>query len=312
MSQAYPPAIFLMGPTAAGKTALAFELVERLPCDIISVDSALIYRGMDIGTAKPSPAELQRYPHQLVDIRDPAEVYSVAEFRQDALAAMAEISSRGRIPLLVGGTMMYFNALKKGLAQLPEADPLLRQRLQEEAEREGWQVLHQRLQQVDPQAAEQIPAGNTQRLLRALEVYELSGQPLTQLWQQQEQQPLPYQVCELIWSPAQRSVLHQRIAKRFELMLQQGFIDEVRRLKQRADLHVNLPSVRCVGYRQAWSYLDGEYDEQAFIDKGVAATRQLAKRQLTWLRSFTEANWIDAQQPDAQVKALKLLESIFN
>ncbi|MDH2432223.1 tRNA (adenosine(37)-N6)-dimethylallyltransferase MiaA [Pokkaliibacter sp. MBI-7] len=309
LSSVLPPAILLMGPTAAGKTALAFELAERFPCDIISVDSALIYRGMDIGTAKPSAAELARYPHQLIDIRDPSEAYSAADFRQDALALMAASVARGRIPLLVGGTMMYYNILLQGMANLPSADPVFRQQMENEALEHGWVKLHQRLQEVDPESAARIRPSDPQRLQRALEVYFLTGKSLSQHWQEQEQQVLPYRTVEIAWSPADRSVLHQRIALRFEQMLSAGFLAEVESLKQRTDLHAALPSIRCVGYRQAWCYLDGEDDYSVFVQKGIAATRQLAKRQLTWLRGFEHVHWIDSTSSQALDSALKLLES---
>lgn len=293
-----PAAICLMGPTAAGKTALAMALVERGGCEIISVDSGMIYRGMDIGSAKPSAEELRRAPHRLIDIRDPAQAYSAAEFRADALAAMAEIVAAGRTPLLVGGTMMYFKVLRDGLAQLPDADPAIRARLDAEAAEHGWPHLHRRLQEVDPQAAARIPPMDSQRLQRALEVWELTAKPLSQ-WhaEQAAPEPLPYDLRWLAIAPPERAVLHQRIADRFDQMLAQGLIDEVAVLKARPDLHLGLPSMRAVGYRQVWEHLDGLYDREALREKGIAATRQLAKRQLTWLRSFGELTWLDPADP---------------
>ena len=294
-----PGAICLMGPTAAGKTALAMALAEQGGCGIISVDSGMVYRGMDIGTAKPSAEELARAPHRLIDIRDPAQAYSAAEFRADALAAMAEITAAGRTPLLVGGTMLYFKVLRDGLATLPDADPAIRARLDAEAAEHGWPHLHARLRDVDPQAAARIPAMDSQRLQRALEVWELTGKPLSQ-WhaEQAAPEPLPYDLTWLAIAPPERAVLHQRIADRFDLMLAQGLIDEVAELKARPDLHPGLPSMRAVGYRQVWEYLDGAYDRDELRLRGIYATRQLAKRQLTWLRGFGEPAWLDPASPD--------------
>lgn len=310
MSKQSPPAIFLMGPTAAGKTDLALRLTEELPCDIISVDSALIYKGMDIGTAKPDAATLRKYPHKLVDILDPAESYSAAEFRHDALAEMEKITSAGRIPLLVGGTMMYYNALIKGLANLPEADVAVRARLLEWGEREGWPALHARLAEVDPESARRLAPNDSQRLQRALEVYELTGRSMTELWAEQQSQTLPYQVLNLAVMPDSRQVLHERIALRFEQMVQQGFIDEVQALYARGDLDPQMPSVRCVGYRQVWSYLEGEYDHSTMIEKGIIATRQLAKRQITWLRSWENLNWLNPQDRYILKDCLKLIDAV--
>lgn len=287
-----PPAIFLMGPTASGKTALAIEMVRRLPVEIISVDSALIYRGMDIGTAKPTAEELAAAPHRLINIKDPAESYSVAEFRRDALAAMTEITQAGRIPLLVGGTMLYYKALVDGLSPLPESDPQIRQQIEQQAAALGWQAMHQQLAEIDPVAAARIHPNDPQRTGRALEVYRISGKSMTDL-QAQKSPPLPYQVCQFAIAPEERAVLHQRIAQRYAQMLQQGFIDEVSRLRDRGDLHLDLPSIRCVGYRQVWQYLDGDYDYTQMVEKGVAATRQLAKRQLTWLRGWQGVKWLN-------------------
>lgn len=303
-----PPAIFLMGPTAAGKTDLAVELVERLPCEIISVDSALIYRGMDIGTAKPAPEVLARAPHRLIDILDPAESYSAASFRRDALREMAQITAAGRIPLLVGGTGLYFRALRQGLSTLPEANAQLRARLEQEAAALGWEQMHQRLQAVDPVAASRIHPNDPQRLARALEVYELTGKPLSQL-QQGGGEPLPYRVIALVVGPAEREVLRERIARRFHLMLEQGFVAEVEYLYGRSDLGPDKPSIRCVGYRQVWSYLAGELEYPAMTERGIIATRQLAKRQLTWLRQESGAMWYDPTVENAQKSVFREVEN---
>ncbi len=324
-----PPAIFLMGPTASGKTDLAIELCKRLPCDIISVDSAMIYRGMDIGTAKPSANELAQAPHRLIDICDPADTYSAADFRTDALVEMARITEAGRIPLLVGGTMMYFKALTHGMSGLPAASPELRRALEQEAEQRGWQALHQELQEQDPVAAGLIHPNNRQRLLRALEVIRLTGKPISSFWkaesgsepqkqgdavedytyftqwQADEGGSLPYTVAQLAVAPSERRTLHERIHQRFLSMLDAGFLDEVRALMNRGDLHPDLPSMRCVGYRQAWAYLSGEDEYDAFVSKGVAATRQLAKRQLTWLRKWSDVDWLDSEEKDIAGAALK-------
>lgn len=303
---ALPPAIFLMGPTASGKTDLAVALVERLPCEIISVDSALVYRGMDIGTAKPGPEVLTRAPHRLIDIRDPADTYSAASFRQDALREMAQITAEGKIPLLVGGTGLYFRALRQGLSALPEAEPAVRARLEREAAESGWERLHQRLHKVDPIAAQRIHPNDPQRLARALEVYELTGRPLSEL-QQGGGEPLPYSVLPLVVAPADREVLRERIARRYHLMLEQGFVAEVEALYRRPDLGPQKPSIRCVGYRQVWSHLAGEIGYAEMVERGIIATRQLAKRQLTWLRGEAEAVWFDATAPGLLDKVLKTL-----
>lgn len=303
-----PPALCLMGPTAAGKTALAIALVEQGIGEIISVDSSLIYRGMDIGTAKPSADELARAPHRLIDIIEPTEAYSAAEFRRDALAAMADISSNGKVPILVGGTMLYFKVLRDGLARLPEADAELRAELLRDAERDGWPALHARLQAVDPAAAARLNPHDSQRLQRALEVWMLTGKTLTQ-WhaEQPEPMPLPYDMHWLALSPPDRTVLHERIAQRFDAMLAQGFLAEVACLRARGDLAPTMPSMRSVGYRQAWEHLDGHYDRVELRNRGIFATRQLAKRQLTWLRSFTEAIWLDPLAADTQTRVEDLL-----
>jgi len=299
-----PPAIFLMGPTASGKTALAVELRRRFPVDIVSVDSALVYRGMDIGTAKPDAATLRLAPHALIDIRDPSEPYSAAEFREDALAAMAAITARGRVPLLVGGTMLYFRALARGLADLPAADAEVRARLESEARRLGWQAMHQRLARLDPASAGRIHPNDPQRIQRALEVIELTGRPLSELQREQQRQSLPWRVLRIVACPEPRAVLHERIAARFRQMLAEGFLDEVRRLRGRGDLARDLPSMRCVGYRQAWSHLEGEIGHDEMVRKALTATRQLAKRQLTWLRAETDALWYDPTQEEARETVL--------
>lgn len=290
-----PPAIFIMGPTAAGKTDLALELVKRHPLEIISVDSVLVYKGMDIGTAKPSAEILKQFPHHLVDILEPTETYSAGRFRDDALSLMADITSRGKVPLLVGGTMLYFNALQKGMSELPSADPAVRAKLDAEAAEFGLAYLHQRLAEVDPVAAARIHVNDPQRLQRALEVYELTGKSLTELTAAQGE-TLPYKVSKIIVAPFDRAVLHQRIANRYREMVDNGFLAEVQKLYQRGDCHPGLPSIRAVGYRQAWAYLNGELDMETSIDKAIIATRQMAKRQITWLRSQDDGVWFDSGQ----------------
>lgn len=311
----FPPAIFLMGPTASGKTDLALALARVLPCELISVDSALVYRGMDIGTAKPDRATLEAFPHHLVDIRDPAEAYSAADFRHDALAAMADITARGRIPLLVGGTMLYYKALLEGLADMPGADAEVRAELEARAERDGLAALHAELQAVDPQSAARIHPNDPQRLVRALEVFRVSGVTMTQLRVQQSEAAsqdggLPYTVVQLAIAPAQRQVLHERIAKRFDLMLEQGFVAEVERLHQRGDLHGEMPSIRAVGYRQVWDHLEGRLDAAQMRERGIIATRQLAKRQFTWLRSWENVHWLDSLDCDNLPRALKYMATV--
>jgi tRNA dimethylallyltransferase len=295
-----PPAIFLMGPTASGKTQLAVELRERFPVDIISVDSALVYRGMDIGTAKPDAATLRRAPHALIDIRDPAQSYSAAEFREDALAAMEASTGRGRVPLLTGGTMLYFRALTEGLATMPSASPALRESLAGEARELGWAAMHRRLAALDPPTAERIHPNDPQRIQRALEVIELTGRRMSELQREQREEPFAWRVLRIVACPASRAVLHRRIEQRFQQMLADGFLDEVRGLRARGDLDRDLPSMRCVGYRQAWSHLEGEIDRAEMVRRAVAATRQLAKRQITWLRRETAALWYDPTVETAQ------------
>jgi tRNA dimethylallyltransferase len=283
-----------MGPTASGKTALAIALCQQLNAEIISVDSALVYRGMDIGTAKPTAAELTMAPHHLLDIRDPADSYSAADFRQDALQLISDIQHRGKVPLLVGGTMLYFKALLEGISALPAADAAVRQQLEAEAREQGWAAMHQQLAKIDPVAAARIHPNDPQRINRALEVYRLTGQSLTKLTAEKTE-PFPFSVHQFAIAPTDRSILHQRIAERFMLMLEQGFEQEVQWLRQRGDLHIDLPSIRCVGYRQMWQYLDGEHSYGQMVEKGIAATRQLAKRQLTWLRGWPNLHWLKSE-----------------
>ncbi|MBN8770648.1 MAG: tRNA (adenosine(37)-N6)-dimethylallyltransferase MiaA [Thiobacillus sp.] len=301
-----PPAIFLMGPTASGKTALAVSLVERFPLEIISVDSALVYRGMDIGTAKPDAATLARAPHHLLDIRDPTETYSAAAFCDDARRLMADIAARGMVPLLVGGTMLYFRALLQGLDDLPRADAALRKELEAEAAARGWPALHAELAVVDPATAARLAPNDSQRIGRALEVFRLSGTPMSALLDR-VQSELPYRVLQLALIPSDRAVLHQRIAARFDAMLAEGLIDEVDTLRRRYALNADLPSMRAVGYRQAWAYLDGEIDLKDLREQGIAATRQLAKRQLTWLRSWPDVVELDCLVDDLGTQAMDLV-----
>ena len=315
-----PPAIFLMGPTAAGKTDLAIELTKVLPCELISVDSALVYRGMDIGTATPSKALLDAYPHRLIDILDPSQSYSAADFRTDTLKAMAEITARGKIPLLVGGTMLYFKALLEGLADMPAADAEVRAQIEAQAASQGWQALHDELASIDPVSAARIHPNDPQRLVRALEVFRVSGMSMTAHREQQSAQSaqasasgrhqLPYTVANLAIAPTDRKVLHDRIAVRFRQMLDEGFVEEVVALRSRGDLHSNLPSIRAVGYRQVWDHLDGKLTRDEMQERGIIATRQLAKRQFTWLRSWQNLHWLDSLACDNLPRALKYLGSV--
>ncbi|GAB3268262.1 tRNA (adenosine(37)-N6)-dimethylallyltransferase [Chitinimonas naiadis] len=289
-----PRAIFLMGPTASGKTALAVALSKQLPVELISVDSALIYRDMDIGTAKPDAATLAEAPHHLIDIIDPTESYSAARFRHDALSLMADITARGRIPLLVGGTMLYFKALEEGLHELPSAEPAIRLQLEADAASVGWPAMHARLLQLDPPTGQRLNPNDSQRVGRALEIVLATGKPMSQWLLEQRDEPLPYRLTKLALLPDDRAVLHERIALRFEQMLAAGFLDEVERLRSHYELDPDMPSMRCVGYRQAWQYLDGRIDYPTLRDTGIYATRQLAKRQITWLRSMREIMTVDA------------------
>lgn len=304
-----PPAIFLMGPTASGKTALACALADRFPVELVSVDSALVYRGLDIGAAKPDAATLQRHPHALIDIRDPADAYSAALFRDDALAAMHAITARRKVPLLVGGTGLYFRALEQGLAPMPSAQPEIRARLQAEAERDGWPALHARLARLDAAAAARIRPNDAQRIQRALETIESTGQSLTELHARARTSgPIPYRILKLALVPADRAILRERIAQRFDAMLGAGFLDEVKGLRERGDLSPDLPALRAVGYRQAWEYLDGACPQAEFRQRAIDATRQLAKRQMTWLRGEFDARAFDADraQDEAVAAALAL------
>nr|WP_314117286.1 tRNA (adenosine(37)-N6)-dimethylallyltransferase MiaA [uncultured Aggregatibacter sp.] len=307
-SEHKPLAIFLMGPTASGKTDLAIQLRQQLPVEVISVDSALIYRGMDIGTAKPSKAELALAPHRLIDICDPAESYSAANFRTDALREMQEISAQGKIPLLVGGTMLYYKALLEGLSPLPSADEKVRSEIEAKAALIGWGGLHQELSKIDPISAQRINPNDSQRINRALEVFYLTGKTLTELTAQKGE-ALPYNILQFAIAPEQREVLHLRIEQRFHKMIELGFQQEVEKLYRRPDLNENLPSIRCVGYRQMWEYLRGDYDHDEMVFRGICATRQLAKRQITWLRGWTSPiQWLDSLQPAQALE--KVLASV--
>lgn len=297
MNDSLPKAISIMGPTASGKTALAIALTKVLPCEIISVDSALIYKDMNIGSAKPNADELLAAPHRLIDFLDPSESYSVANFRVDALREMAEISAKGKIPLLVGGTMLYFKSLIDGIAQLPESNAEIRKQIELEAKNAGWHVLHEKLHECDPESAKRIHPNDPQRLTRALEVFRLTGKSMTSLMAENSD-PAPYRFHQFAIAPAERVVLHELIAKRFEQMLQAGFEDEVKTLLERGDLHLDLPSMRCVGYRQMWQYLTGELNFHDMQEKAIAATRQLAKRQVTWLRGWKDLTWLDTYDSD--------------
>lgn len=296
------PLLCLMGPTASGKTALAIELVRRYPFEIISVDSAMVYRGMDIGSAKPSAEELDIAPHHLIDVLDPDESFSVAMFCEQVASLSKEISARGHIPLLVGGSMMYFHALQQGMAKMPESDAILREQLNEQLLTQGVLVLHQQLEKLDPESASRIHPHDTQRILRALEVYMLSGKPMSEWWAQQKDNQVHFN--NLILMPEQRSWLHQRIAERFKKMLELGFMDEVALLKARWQLDTTYPSMRSVGYRQALSYLDGLDDYDTFVEKGLAATRQLAKRQMTWLRHWSSGQVFRCDNLDLHAKVM--------
>ncbi len=305
-----PPAIFLMGPTASGKTGAAVALYSQLPVELISVDSALVFQGMDIGTAKPDTETLRQAPHHLVDIIPPTAAYSAAQFRTDALRLMADITARGKIPLLVGGTMLYFKALQGGLSQLPEANPEVRNEIEQEATQIGWPAMHARLAQVDPETAARLQPNDAQRIERALEVYRLTGQTMTALHQASAGDTLPYRLLKIALVPGDRKVLHERIAQRFDQMLTDGFVDEVKSLLQQyPELTADSTSMRCVGYRQAMEYLAGQYDLNELRDRGIFATRQLAKRQLTWLRGMDDIVEIDCLRPDMQDLVLREIEA---
>lgn len=290
----FPNVLFLMGPTASGKTDLAIRLATECNCEIISVDSALIYKQMDIGTAKPTSEELTKAPHALVNIIDPIEAYSAGDFREDAISLMHDIISRGKTPLLVGGTMLYYKALIDGLSPLPSADPAIRAEIEKQALEFGWQHLHDQLATFDPVSAQRIHVNDPQRLSRAIEVYRISGRSLTTLTEAKVE-PLPFNFKQFAIAPSDKSILHERIERRFHLMLEAGFEQEVERLRERGDLHLDLPSMRCVGYRQMWEYLDGKMDHQEMIFRGIVATRQLAKRQMTWLRGWkSDIIWLES------------------
>lgn len=290
----FPNVLFLMGPTASGKTDLAIRLATECNCEIISVDSALIYKGMDIGTAKPTADERKKAPHALVDIIDPLKAYSAGDFRDDAIDLMHDIIKRGKTPLLVGGTMLYYKALVDGLSPLPSANPEIRAEIEKKAAQLGWQCLHDQLAEIDPVSAKRIHVNDPQRLSRALEVYHISGKSMTELTETKSE-ALPFNFKQFAIAPVEKSVLHERIERRFKLMLDAGFEQEVVTLRARGDLHLDLPSMRCVGYRQMWEYLDGKMDYDEMVFRGVVATRQLAKRQMTWLRGWkTELTWLES------------------
>ena len=297
----------IMGPTASGKTAAALEIAKHIPSEIISVDSALVYRDMDIGTAKPTPDELAAVPHHLIDILDPADAYSVRQFCDDAIRLVADIQSRDKLPLLVGGTMLYFKGLRDGLDDLPQADPALRAQIDMEIARHGITALHARLKELDPVTAERLKPTDTQRIQRAMEIILLTGQPMSSLLAKVEAPELPFELLPIALEPSDRSALHARIAERFDKMLaaKPGLLDEVAALRARGDLHPGLPSMRCVGYRQAWEYLDGQITHEELRSKGIAATRQLAKRQLTWLRSMEDRLVIDCLSADAPAQVME-------
>ena len=308
MPDRMPPAIFLMGPTASGKTNIAVELVQSLPLEIISVDSALVYRGMDIGTAKPEPEILQRAPHHLIDVIDPMQAYSAAQFRDDALRLMAEITARGKAPLLVGGTMLYFRALQQGLGGLPEADADIRAELDREAAQIGWPGMHAKLAAIDPETAARLQPADSQRIQRALEVYRLTGQTMTALHRQQSLETLPYRLLKIALQPSDRAVLHARIAERFIAMMQGGLLEEVQELlKKYPGLHPDITSMRCVGYRQTLEYIAGNISEDEWKEQGIAATRQLAKRQLTWLRGMDDTLVLDCLSVDLHAQAGRIV-----
>jgi len=304
MKSALPPAIFLMGPTASGKTAAAVELAQHLLVELISVDSALVYRDMNIGTAKPDAATLTAAPHHLIDIIDPTAVYSAAAFRADALRLMQDITARGKIPLLVGGTMLYFRALRFGLSDLPQADVDVRAEIEEQAAHSGWPHMHKELARIDPATAARLKPNDSQRIQRALEIYRISGQPMSLLLEQQEAYQIPYKLIPLALIPAERKHLHEQIALRFADMLQHGLLDELRHLQSKYILNNEMASMRCVGYRQAWQHLAGEIDEDQLLEQGIAATRQLAKRQLTWLRGMPDNIEFDCLNPHLNKQVL--------
>ena len=307
-----PPAILIMGPTASGKTASAMALTERFPVELISVDSAQVFRDMDIGTAKPDRATLARYPHRLIDIISPEQSYSAARFREDALKAMAEITAAGKVPVLVGGTMLYFRALLNGLADLPQADAALRADIDAEAAAEGWPALHAKLALLDPLTAARLHTTDSQRIQRALEICRLSGRPMSELLAESERQQPPYHFLQIALLPSDRSVLHTRIARRFDEMLLGGLDEEVRALREKYDLSLSLPSMRCVGYRQMWEAQDGLYSKPEMRDRGIYATRQLAKRQITWLTNSFSADNLDCLASDLIDQVSQRVDTFLN
>lgn len=306
----FPPAIFLMGPTASGKTELAVQIAQKLETEIISVDSVLVYKGMDIGTAKPTIEERKGIPHHLIDVLDPSEVFSTGKFRKSALQIMEDIAHRGKIPVLVGGTMLYFNALFNGLAVLPEADPEIRKKLDEELRLTGKNAMHARLRNVDPVSAERIHPNDPQRVQRALEVYELSGKPITQFFREAQHNQIPFRKIKLLIAPEDRKELHEKIAQRFRLMIDLGLVEEVRALYQRGDLTEKMPAIRAVGYRQVWSFLNGEYNFEMMMEKAIIASRQLAKRQFTWLRRENDALRFISYESGLSDKVLQSIEHV--
>lgn len=299
-----------MGPTASGKTQLAVELVKKFPFEIVSVDSAMVYQGMDIGTAKPTQDILKVAPHRLIDFRDPADAYSAAAFKKDALREIQDIFSHNKIPLLVGGTMLYFRALQHGLSDMPSADVVIREQLRAECERDGLAAMHDRLAKIDPISAKRIHPNDSQRIQRALEVFLISGENLTTFQKKSAEDPNNFAIINIAIAPQDRAILHERIAKRFSLMLEEGFVDEVKKLFARKDLTLDTPAIRSVGYRQVWEYLQGKLTFEAMRERGIIATRQLAKRQLTWLRSLTDVTWFDSEDPELLDKiSLFLIET---
>ncbi len=303
-----PPVILLMGPTASGKTALALEIAAHFPVEIVSVDSAQVYRGMDLGTAKPTPAECAAVPHHLIDIIDPDQSYSAAQFRSDATRLMPEIAARGRVPLFAGGTMLYFKALREGLSELPQADAAVRAAIEAEAREKGWPALHAELARIDPLVAARLKPGDAQRIQRAIEVFRITGKPLSALQGARVVAPAQHRFVQLALVPAERALLHRRIEARFDAMLAAGLVEELVALRRKCGLHAGLPAMRCVGYRQAWEYLEGAYDRAALRERGIYATRQLAKRQLTWLRGMQEPEVFDCCAPDLAARALRYLD----
>jgi tRNA dimethylallyltransferase len=307
-----PPAVLLLGPTASGKTAMAFDIARRFPVDLVSVDSAQVFIDMNIGTAKPDAETLARFPHRLIDLITPKERYSAARFRDDALREMAAITAAGRVPLLVGGTMLYFKALREGLADLPQADAELRASIDAEAAARGWPALHAELSQLDPETAARLAPNDAQRIQRALEVVRVTGRPMAESLARHVSDALPYRTLALALAPSDRAVLHARIAERFDAMLAAGLVGEVEALRTRYHLHAGLPSMRCVGYRQVWAMLEGDIAKSELRDRGVFATRQFAKRQLTWLRATPDLLSLDSLDASATDRALRAIESFLH